>query len=257
MLSTSTAIGVEEVNKALGRPVWQQLYAPSSWDACTQLLRRVEASGVSVIALTVDNTTGRFSETYLRTRPRDMKQCEQCHEGGPDVGRHRPMLDGIDMKGVRFTDPAMDWAFVDRLRGFWKGKLFIKGIDTREDARLALDHGLDGILVSNHGGRSTETGRSTIEALPEVVAEVGGRIPVFLDGGVRRGTDVFKALALGASGVGIGRPMLWGLGAFGQAGVDRVLEILQAELKLVMGNCGTQKVADITRAYVATPTWTI
>ena len=109
--------------------------------------------------------------------------------------------------------------------------------------------------MSNHGGRSTETGRSTVEALPEVVGEVAGRIPVFLDGGVRRGTDVFKALALGASGVGIGRPMLWGLGAFGQAGVERVLEILQGELKLVMGNCGAQKISDITRAYVATPLW--
>jgi isopentenyl diphosphate isomerase/L-lactate dehydrogenase-like FMN-dependent dehydrogenase len=255
MLSTSTSIAVEEVNTALGRPVWQQLYAPGTWAACAQLLKRIEASGVTVIALTVDNTTGRFSETYLRTRPRDLKPCEQCHAGGPDVGRHRPMLDGIDMKGVRLNDPAMDWAFVDRIRGAWKGRFFIKGIDTREDARLALDHGLDGILVSNHGGRSTETGRSTIEALPEVVAEVGGRVPVFLDGGVRRGTDVFKALALGASGVGIGRPMLWGLGAFGQAGVDRVLEILQGELTLVMGNCGTQKVADISRAYVATPAW--
>lgn len=257
MLSTATAIGVEDVNQALGRPVWQQLYAPSSWAACEQLLTRVQASGVTVIALTVDNTTGRFSETYLRTRPKDLKPCEQCHKGGPDVGRHRPMLDGINMTGVLNTDPAMDWAFVDRLRRFWKGTFFIKGIDTREDARLALDHGLDGILVSNHGGRSTETGRSTIEALPEVVAEVGGRIPVFLDGGVRRGTDVFKALALGASGVGIGRPVLWGLGAFGQAGVDRVLEILQGELKLAMGNCGTLKVTDITRAYVATPTWRV
>lgn len=255
MLSTSTSIGVEDVNKALGRPVWQQLYAPNSWDACVQLLKRIEASGVTVIALTVDNTTGRFSETYLRTRPKDMKQCEQCHKGGPEVGRHRPMLDGIDMKGVRRTDPAMDWAYVDRIRGFWRGKFIIKGIDTHEDAKLCLEHGLDGILVSNHGGRSTETGRGTIEALPEVVAAVGGRIPVFLDGGVRRGTDVFKALALGASGVGIGRPMLWGLGAFGEPGVDRVLQILQAELKLVMGNCGTQKVADINRAYVATPHW--
>ncbi len=255
MLSTSTSIGVEDVNKALGRPVWQQLYAPNSWDACVQLLKRIEASGVTVIALTVDNTTGRFSETYLRTRPKDMKQCEQCHKGGPEVGRHRPMLDGIDMKGVRRTDPAMDWAYVDRIRGFWKGKFIIKGIDTHEDAKLCLEHGLDGILVSNHGGRSTETGRGTIEALPEVVAAVGGRIPVFLDGGVRRGTDVFKALALGASGVGIGRPMLWGLGAFGEPGVDRVLQILQAELKLVMGNCGTQKVADINRAYVATRNW--
>ena len=95
----------------------------------------------------------------------------------------------------------MDWAFVDRLRKFWKGKFFIKGIDTREDARLAVEHGVDGILVSNHGGRSTETLRATIEALPEVVAEVGSRIPVFVDGGIRRGTDVFKALALGAKAV--------------------------------------------------------
>ena len=137
------------------------------------------------------------------------------------------------------------------------GKFILKGIDTHEDAKLCLEHGLDGILVSNHGGRSTETGRGTIEALPEVVAAVGGRIPVFLDGGVRRGTDVFKALALGATAVGIGRPVLWGLGSFGEAGVDRVLQILQAELKLVMGNCGTQKVADINRAYVATPNWKI
>jgi len=165
------------------------------------------------------------------------------------------MYDGINMAGVTAQNPAMDWAFVDRLRKSWKGKLLIKGIDTREDARLAVDHGFDGILVSNHGGRSTETGRATIEALPEVVAEVGGRIPVFVDGGVRRGTDVFKALALGAKAVGIGRPFLWGLGAFGQAGVDRVLEILQGELKLAMGNCGTRTVADITRAYVATPDW--
>ena len=149
----------------------------------------------------------------------------------------------------------MDWAFVDRLRKAWKGQFIIKGIDTREDARLCLEHGLDGILVSNHGGRSTETGRATIQALPEVVAEVGGRIPVFVDGGVRRGTDVFKALALGATAVGIGRPFLWGLGAFGQTGVDRVLEILQGELKLVMGNCGTQRVADITREYVTSPDW--
>ena len=165
------------------------------------------------------------------------------------------MYDGIDMTGVTPQNPAMDWAFVDRLRKLVSVKLMIKGIDTREDARLALEHGFDGVWVSNHGGRSTETGRATIEALPEVVAEVGNRIPVFVDGGFRRGTDVFKALALGAKAVGIGRPFLWGLGAFGQAGVDRVLEILQGELKLVMGNCGAQTVAAITRDRVATPDW--
>jgi isopentenyl diphosphate isomerase/L-lactate dehydrogenase-like FMN-dependent dehydrogenase len=104
---------------------------------------------------------------------------------------------------------------------------------------------------------ATETSRATIEALPEVVAEVGNRIPVFIDGGIRRGTDAFKALALGAKAIGIGRPYLWGLGAFGQAGVDRVIEIPQGELKLAMGNCGTQTVSDINRAYVATPNWKI
>jgi isopentenyl diphosphate isomerase/L-lactate dehydrogenase-like FMN-dependent dehydrogenase len=188
----------------------------------------------------------------MRTRPKDLRQCAACHQG-PNPGTavsERRMYDGIDMSAGT-QNPAMDWAFLDRLRKSWKGQLFIKGIDTGEDAKLALEHGLDGILVSNHGGRSTETGRATIEALPEVVAAVGGKIPVFLDGGVRRGTDVFKALALGAKAVGIGRPMLWGLGAFGEAGVERVLAILQAELKLTMGNCGTRTVADINRSYVA------
>src|SRR3984885_9641670 len=257
VLSTATSTAVEDVNKALGRPVWYQLYAPSSWDACQKILERVEASGVRVIALTVDNTTGRHSETYLRTRPKNLSQCASCHDvkGTDVVVREHPMYDGIDMTGVRTTNPAMDWAFADRVRKFWKGKFLIKGMDTREDARLCVDHGIDGLLVSNHGGRSTETLRATIEALPEVVAEVGSKIPVFVDGGFRRGTDGFKALALGAKGVGIGRPMLWGLGAFGQAGVDRVLEIMQGELKLCMGNCGTQTVADITRPYVATPDW--
>ena len=257
-LSTMTSTPIEDVNKALGRPVWFQLYAPSKWEACEQLLRRVEAAGSTVVLLTVDNTTGRNSETYRRTRPKDLNQCASCHEGpgeppGPVAGR--TMFKGIDMTGVRAPNPAMDWAFVERLRKFWRGKLIIKGIDTQEDARLSIEQGFDGILVSNHGGRATETLRSTLEALPEVVSEARNRVPVFVDGGFRRGTDVFKALALGAKAAGVGRPFLWGLGAFGQAGVDRVLEILQGELKLVMGNCGTRTVADINRSYIATPDW--
>jgi isopentenyl diphosphate isomerase/L-lactate dehydrogenase-like FMN-dependent dehydrogenase len=257
-LSTMTSTPIEEVNQALGRPVWYQLYAPSKWEACEQLLRRVEAAGSSVVLLTVDNTTGRNSETFLRNRPKDLTQCASCHPGPgqpPGPVSERAMFKGIDMAGVRAPDPAMDWAFVDRLRTFWRGKLVIKGIDTHEDARLAIEHGFDAILVSNHGGRATETLRSTLEALPEVVSEAGNRVPVFVDGGFRRGTDVFKALALGAKAVGVGRPFLWGLGAFGQAGVDRVIEILQGELRLVMGNCGTRTVADINRAYIATPEW--
>jgi 4-hydroxymandelate oxidase len=256
VLSTMTSVAVEDVNKELGRPVWQQLYAPSTWDTCRQLLQRVQDAGIAVIALTVDNTTGRNSETFLRMRPKNLSQCTACHESanGPSI-KERPMFDGINMTGVQAPNPAMDWAFADQIRKFWKGKFIIKGVDTREDARLCIEHGIDGILVSNHGGRATETLRPTIEALPEVVAEVGSRIPIFVDGGFRRGTDVFKGLALGAKAVGIGRPFLWGLGAFGQPGVDRVIEIMQGELKLVMGNCGTRTVADITREYVATPDW--
>jgi isopentenyl diphosphate isomerase/L-lactate dehydrogenase-like FMN-dependent dehydrogenase len=257
-LSTATSTAVEDVVKERGQPVWYQLYATTSWDVNEKILRRVEAAGCPVVALTVDNTTGRFSETYLRTRGKDLHQCLNCHETpeGP-TNKQRPMYDGIDLTGVRTQNPSMDWEFLDRLRKNWKGKLFIKGMDTREDARLCLDHGVDGILVSNHGGRSTETSRATIQALPEVIAAVNGKIPVFVDGGFRRGTDVFKALAVGAKGVGIGRPFLWGLGAFGQAGVDRVLEIMQAELKLVMGNCGTRTVADITHEYIESPDWKI
>jgi 4-hydroxymandelate oxidase len=258
MLSTATSTGVEDVCKAHGQPVWYQLYAPTKWEACEKIVKRVQAAGCPVIALTVDNTTGRNSETFMRTRPKDLKQCGGCHDGGagPTL-TERKMYEGIDMTGVQGQNPAMTWEFVDRLRKAVTVKLFIKGIDTREDAALCLEHGIDGILVSNHGGRSTETLRPTIQALPEVAAAVGNRIPVYVDGGVRRGTDVFKALALGAKAVGIGRPFLWGLGAFGQAGVDRVLEILQGELKLAMGNCGAQNVAAIDRSYVETPGWRI
>jgi len=258
MLSTSTSTAVEDVNAEHGRPVWFQLFAPTVWEPCEKLVRRVEAAGCPVIALTVDNTTGRNSETYLRALPKDLRPCLACHEGGlgPTV-KGRRMYDGIDMTGAAMQNPRMTWELVDRLRQATSLKLLIKGIDTREDARLAVEHGIDGILVSNDGGRSTETGRSTIEALPEVVDEVRGRIPVLLDGGIRRGTDVFKALALGATAVGIGRPFLWGLGAFGQSGVERVLEILQGELKLAMGNCGAQTIAAIDRSYVATPDWRV
>jgi 4-hydroxymandelate oxidase len=258
MLSTATSTGVEEVCKAHGQPVWYQLYAPTKWEACEKIVKRVQAAGCPVIALTVDNTTGRNSETFMRIRPKDLKQCGGCHDGGagPTL-TERKMYDGIDMTGVQGQNPAMTWEFVDRLRKAVTVKLFIKGIDTREDALLCLEHGIDGILVSNHGGRSTETLRPTIQALPEVASAVGNRIPVFVDGGVRRGTDVFKALALGAKAVGIGRPFLWGLGAFGQAGVDRVLEILQGELKLAMGNCGAQNVAAIDRSFVEIPNWRI
>jgi isopentenyl diphosphate isomerase/L-lactate dehydrogenase-like FMN-dependent dehydrogenase len=144
----------------------------------------------------------------------------------------------------------MNWDFVRRLRDTVTVKLLIKGIVTREDARVAVEHGVDGLVVSNHGGRAEETLRSTIESLPEVLEGVAGRVPVLVDGGVRRGTDIFKALALGATAVGIGRPHSWGLAAFGQAGVEAVLEILRRELRNIMRQAGTASLDQIKSNYV-------
>jgi isopentenyl diphosphate isomerase/L-lactate dehydrogenase-like FMN-dependent dehydrogenase len=130
-------------------------------------------------------------------------------------------------------------------------KLFLKGIVTAEDATLALEHGVDGIIVSNHGGRAEDSGRSTIESLPEVVDAINGRIPVIVDSGFRRGTDIFKALALGADAIAIGRPYLWGLGSFGQEGVETALDILKRELEIVMAQAGTVRILDINRSYIS------
>ncbi len=142
------------------------------------------------------------------------------------------------------------WDYVKRLKDATPMKLVLKGIVTREDAEIALQHGVDGVWVSNHGGRAENSLRSTIECVPEIAAGVAGRAPVIVDSGFRRGTDLFKALALGATAVGIGRPYLWGLAAFGQPGVEAVHDILQRELSMVMRQAGTVDVKKITRAYV-------
>ena len=161
------------------------------------------------------------------------------------------MFDGLDLSKVTRLRPIpMDWNFVKRLRDTVAVKLLIKGIVTREDAQMAVEHGVDGLIVSNHGGRSEETLRATIESLPEVVEGAGGKIPVLVDGGIRRGTDIFKALALGATAVGIGRPEAWGLAAFGQLGVEAVLEMLRRELRTIMRQAGTTSVEKISRSYV-------
>jgi isopentenyl diphosphate isomerase/L-lactate dehydrogenase-like FMN-dependent dehydrogenase len=143
---------------------------------------------------------------------------------------------------------GLTWSYVDQLKKATTMKVMLKGIVTREDAVRCLEHGVDGIVVSNHGGRADETGRGAIESLPEVLAAVRGRVPVFVDSGFRRGTDIFKALALGAKAVGIGRPYIWGLGAFGQEGVEKVIDILMRELRIVMMQMGTPNLAKISRS---------
>jgi (S)-2-hydroxy-acid oxidase len=163
------------------------------------------------------------------------------------------MFGGLDLSKVTATHPAnMNWEFVKRLRDTVTVKLLLKGIVTREDSQIAVEHGVDGLIVSNHGGRAEESLRPTIESLPEVIEGVAGKIPVIVDGGIRRGTDIFKALALGATAVGIGRPEAWGLAAFGQPGVEAVLEMLRRELRTIMRQAGTTSVDKITRSCVVT-----
>lgn len=251
ILSTVTTCPIEQVAQAAKRPIWYQLYPTSRWEITEKLVRHAEAAGCPVLVLTVDASNGRNTETLERLKRLDSRKCTMCHPAGPVAFfRRKPMFEGIDMQGVTLNNPAMAWDFVRRLKSLTRMKLVLKGIETQEDARLCIENGVDGIIVSNHGGRETESGRATIESLPEVVGAVGGRIPVLVDGGVRRGTDIFKALALGATAVGIGRPYLWGLSAFGQAGVERVLDILRAELLLVMKQCGTPSISAISRSFV-------
>jgi len=255
ILSTQSSSSVEDVIKARGGPIWFQLYTTNNFDVTTRLVKRAEAAGCPVVAVTVDLPAGRNTETATRFRQLDNRVCANCHlvgptgapQGGPGT---KPMFAGINTQGLGITSPSLTWDFIKRLKDVTKMKVVIKGLETREDAVLAVDNGADGIVVSNHGGRATETGRGTIEALPEVVQGVAGRIPVLVDGGVRRGTDVFKALALGASAVGIGRPYIWGLSAFGQQGVERVLDIVNNELRLAMVGCGTRSLKEITSASI-------
>lgn len=250
VLSTVTSHSVEDVIKARGGPVWYQLYALSNWGMTEKVVKRAEDAGCPVVAWTIDLLVGRNTETASRFRRADSRQCADCHGEPFGSVTHRPMFDGLDLKGVTMNSPAFSWEHVDRLKKATRMKLVLKGIETREDARLCVEHGVDGILVSNHGGRATETYRATIECLPEVVDGVAGRIPVLVDGGIRRGTDVYKALAFGAKAVGIGRPYIWGLSAFGQAGVEKVIEILRGEFELTMRQCGARSLAEIKRSTV-------
>jgi 4-hydroxymandelate oxidase len=234
-----------------GSPIWFQLYGTSRWDVTEKLVHHAEEAGCPVLVLTVDLTVGRNTETFMRSKKFDSRQCSACHPPGPQRSYARyPMFKGIDTNGMYIYNSAMTWDFVRRVKQLSKMKLVLKGIETREDALLCCENGVDGIVVSNHGGRADESGRGTIECLPEVLDGVNGRIPVRIDGGFRRGTDIFKALAMGARAVCIGRPYLWGLGAFGQPGVEKVLDILRFELDLVMRQCGTRSIAEIKPSFI-------
>ena len=251
--STIASTSIEDIASAATGPLWFQLYIYRDREVTRDLVARAEAAGCRALVLTVDTP-------HLGRRERDMRGgfTLPAHIGIRNLERYGTP-DGMRWaQSSSFTeyvhkllDAGLKWDDVAWLKSITKLPLLIKGILTPEDAALALDHGVSGIVVSNHGGRQLDGAMATIDALPAIATRVAGRVPVLVDGGVRRGTDVFKALALGARAVLIGRAYLWGLAADGEAGVSRVLEMLRAELELTMALAGCPAIAAITPAHVA------
>ncbi len=262
VLSTVATTSIEDTIAARGGPVWFQLYHQSDWSITKQMVKRAERAGAPAIAFTVDLLGGSNRETMIREARKDTRDCIKCHLGGaplPGVSgrvddrdnRRKPNLVGYEKLPPQLEKGTPTWEFVDRLKQSTSMKVLLKGIVTQEDAALAVEHGVDGLFVSNHGGRAENSRRATIVSLPEVVQGTGGRIPVICDGGFRRGTDVFKAIALGATAAGIGRPYIWGLGAFGQEGVEAVLAILRKEFELTMKQSGTTTLKQISARHIS------
>jgi isopentenyl diphosphate isomerase/L-lactate dehydrogenase-like FMN-dependent dehydrogenase len=247
ILSTQASTSVADTIAARGRPIWSQLYATDKFEVGKHHVESMERQGSIAIAVTVDRNGGRNQEVALRMKATDSRQCSGCHDNSSLQAslQHNPIYEGADLAGLKnIQSPSMSWDYIKRLRDVSKTKMVLKGILAWEDAKIAAETGIDAIIVSNHGGRADEAGRSTIETLPEVIA-VAGKMPVLIDSGFRRGTDIVKALAMGAKGVAVGRPYLWGLGAFGQAGVERVLDILRTELRVAMQQIGAASLPDL------------
>lgn len=246
VLSSFSSTSLEEVSAAAKTPLWFQLYAQTDHGFTRDLVQRAEAAGYRALCLTVDTPV-----TGVRNRE------ARAHVKLPDLPNLRGLKEataGIDTGSQQLSggifDAALNWKDVEWLRSFAKIPLLLKGVLNPDDADLAVKAGVAGIIVSNHGGRNLDTVPATIEALPLVAEKVAGRIPVLVDGGIRRGTDVLKALAFGANAVLIGRPYVYGLAADGETGVTRVLNILQREFQLAMALTGRTTIAGIDRSVI-------
>ena len=256
-LSTVSSTAVEEVNEARGEPVWYQLYlspvGPGSWEGATALMQRSQDAGCPTIVYTVDLQGGSNRVTLERYSRDDNRTCTNCHTPGGRAGGPKPMLRGLP-RGT--PDPGLGrsttWETIPRLRDATNQKFIIKGIMTAEDAELCLRYGVDGIWVSNHGGRAEGSGQATIDALPEISEAIAGSIPIVVDSGFRRGSDIVKGIARGATAVAVGRPYLWGLGAFGQEGVEKALDILTREMEITMRAVGAPSLSDLGPHTIAT-----
>jgi 4-hydroxymandelate oxidase len=241
-LSTISSAPMEEVAaSAPGGPRWFQLYAPSNRDACRAVVERAAAAGYGAIVLTVDLP-------YPGNRERDLR-----NDFAVGLGAHLPPDQPVDPETGIVVVPSMDWNELAWLRSICPVPLLVKGILRADDAARAVEAGCDGIWVSNHGGRQLDTAIAPIDALPAIAAAVGDAAMLVVDGGVRRGIDVLKGLALGADLVAVGRPALWGLAVDGADGVQRVLEILRDELSLAMALAGCRSIGEVTPDLVVRP----
>lgn len=232
VISSSASMKVEDIAKAATGPVWFQLYVQKDRGFTRDLVQRAEDAGCRALCLTVDSPT-------FGARNREDRAKSELPE------RELPNLQGKD-----YLDPTLTWKDVDWLRSFVRRPLLLKGVLNPDDAATGVSAGAAGIIVSNHGARNLDTVPATIEALTPVVEKVAGRVPVLVDGGIRRGTDVLKALALGAQAVQIGRPYLWGLGLAGADGVARVVQLLRREFELAMMLSGRPTLASIDRSVI-------
>ena len=235
MLSTVT---IEEI-AATGATLWFQLYLQPDLDFTASLVRRAEVAGCRALVVTVDSPALGRNERGDRNDFHDLPPGIFCANMG-GAGDVRQVV----------LSPEISWAHIDWLRCQTSLPVLLKGVLHADDARLAVEHGVDGIIVSNHGGRQLDTTPATLDRLEPVAEAVDGRLPLLLDGGVRRGTDVAKALALGARAVAVGRPVLWGLAAAGEAGVARVLELLRRELTNALTLLGAGHPGQLTRDQV-------
>lgn len=245
VVSTFATVALEEVASASDASLWFQLYVHPDQAFTRDLIQRVESGGYRVLCVTVDTP-------ILGIRDRERRAGFHLP---PGIERANLQSLGSSVTkmghfegGGNYTilDPAINWETIAWIRSLTKLPVVLKGVLSPDDASLAVEHGASGIIVSNHGGRNLDTVPATIEALPRVVEAVDGKLPVLLDGGIRRGTDIVKALAYGAQAVLIGRPYLWGLGISGSQGIEQVVRILRMELEAAMALCGTPEISRIT-----------
>lgn len=251
VVSSNSSYPIDQIVQASPGPKWFQLYPIEDLEATEERVLRAVDAGCKAVCLTVDAGFNSHRERLIHNRLRSTGPPDQP---GPAARRRRPGAETAEPPyPYRLTTTLMhklDWKFLDQLIGYAKVPVLVKGILTPEDAVLCAQHGAAGIVVSNHGGRYLDYAPATIEVLPEIIDAVQGKIPVLVDSGFRRGTDILKALAIGAKAVLVGRPPLWGLGAYGQPGVERVLQLLETELALAMGLCGKPNLASLDRSLI-------